>query len=125
MVLKSFVFIIFFAMSGLAAMASSPKIENRCGWFDNPTPGNAWLHDKDGEWTIATQGEYEAQGHWNPAFDLDNEQTFMRTGSSYGHGCVCMKVESDLAAKKILKVSSIKIKSLSDCRKDKSLKEPQ
>jgi hypothetical protein len=33
--------------------------ENRCGWFSNPTPGNAWLKDRDGEWTIGTQGNHD------------------------------------------------------------------
>ena len=31
--------------------------ENRCGWLENPTPGNYWLTDKDGDWTISTQGK--------------------------------------------------------------------
>ena len=26
------------------------------GWLQNPTPGNWWLVDRDGEWTIGTQG---------------------------------------------------------------------
>lgn len=38
--------------------------ENRCGWFSNPTPGNAWLTDRDGEWTISVQGGYQAIGDW-------------------------------------------------------------
>lgn len=122
--LKLLVLISFF-ISGVASAATPPKTENRCGWFDNPTPGNAWLHDTDGEWTIAIQGEYEAKGKWNPNFDLENEQKFVRTGSSYGYGCVCMKVETDLSSKKIRKVLSIKTKKLSDCRKDKKLKEPE
>jgi hypothetical protein len=41
--------------------------ENRCGWFSNPTPGNAWLEDRDGEWTVGIQGNHEAEGDW-PSF---------------------------------------------------------
>ena len=123
--LKISISILFVILSSIAVDAAPSRIENRCGWFNNPTPRNAWLNDKDGEWIIAIQGEYEANGNWNPSFDLDNERKFVRTGSSYGYGCICMKVESDLPTKKIRKVSSIKIKNLSDCRKDKNLKEPK
>jgi hypothetical protein len=109
------------------AMAGSPKLkfENRCGWFDNPTPGNAWLHDKEGEWTIALQGNYEAKGKWNPNFNLDDEEKFVRTGSSYGYGCVCMNVSVDPKTKKVKSVKSVSIKNLEVCRKDKNLKEPE
>ena len=30
----------------------------RCGWWDNPSPGNVWLTDRQGQWTIAIQGLY-------------------------------------------------------------------
>ena len=43
------------------------KSEMRCGWFSNPTPGNASLYDRDGEWIIGVQGGYQADGDW-PAF---------------------------------------------------------
>jgi Protein of unknown function (DUF4087) len=34
----------------------------RCGWFDNPSPSNAWLHDRDGAWSIGIQGSHQAKG---------------------------------------------------------------
>ena len=43
------------------------KSEMRCGWFSNPTPANASLYDRDGEWIIGVQGGYQADGDW-PAF---------------------------------------------------------
>ncbi len=39
------------SMSVLAPMAARAA-SVRCGWLDNPSPGNASLYDKDGEWTI-------------------------------------------------------------------------
>lgn len=36
--------------------------EIRCGWLDNPTPGNLWLIDRDAEWSISQQGGYESEG---------------------------------------------------------------
>src|SRR5678815_3794432 len=43
---------------------SQQRVETRCGWFENPTPANAWLVDKNGEWTIGIQGGYQADGDW-------------------------------------------------------------
>ena len=40
------------------------KSETRCGWFSDPTPANASLYDRDGEWIIAVQGGYQAEGDW-------------------------------------------------------------
>jgi hypothetical protein len=54
-------------LSGIAADAApavAPRAETRCGWFSNPTPNNASLTDRNGEWTIAIQGEFEAKGDW-------------------------------------------------------------
>ncbi|HRB21197.1 MAG TPA: DUF4087 domain-containing protein [Nitrosomonas sp.] len=49
-------------------------VEKICGWFDNPTPANAWLTDHHGEWTIAVQGGYQAEGDW-PSFS-DSQPIF-------------------------------------------------
>ncbi|HET7863945.1 MAG TPA: DUF4087 domain-containing protein, partial [Burkholderiaceae bacterium] len=45
-----------------AAGAAAAQPALRCGWFDNPTPGNATLVDRDGEWTIGLQGGHQASG---------------------------------------------------------------
>ena len=50
--MKLAVAVAFLALAMLPARAS----ENRCGWLVNPTPGNWWLTDRDGTWTLATQG---------------------------------------------------------------------
>lgn len=92
--------------------------EKRCGWFDNPSPANAWLVDKDGEWTIAVQMGYQAEGDW-PQY-LAGEK-IDAGNASYGYWCACLEVETDPAKKRITKIISSKAKTLATCREDKSL----
>ncbi len=67
--------------------ASSHAAERRCGWFENPTPANATLTDRNGMWEIATQGGYQAEGDW-PDFSANR---WVRTGNgNYGYGCACI-----------------------------------
>src|SRR5690348_8019506 len=63
------------------------QTQNRCGWFYNPTPGNAWLFDRDGEWTIGVQGGPQADGDW-PNF----REQWVETNGGYGYGCGCFSV---------------------------------
>lgn len=95
--------------------------ENRCGWFVNPTPANAWLLDRHGEWTIAVQGGYQAEGDW-PQF---SDSQWAKTNGNYGRGCACLDVEVDQASKKVLRILKSQAKPLSSCRNDKSLPKPQ
>jgi hypothetical protein len=103
--------------------AGSPAVENRCGWFVNPTPANAWLIDRDGEWTIAIQGGEQAEGDWPPP--IASKQWVAYGHGSYGHGCACMKVETDRAQMRITRIVSSQGKPLSQCRRDRKLSEPQ
>jgi hypothetical protein len=103
------------ALAPLAARAASV----RCGWLDNPTPGNASLYDKDGEWTIAAQGGHQANGDWPPAFKPG--QWIRRGPGSYGYGCVCLTVELDEKGKKIFDILSGEGRPLSVCRKDRAI----
>ncbi len=103
------------ALAPMAARAGSV----RCGWLDNPTPGNASLYDKDGEWTIAAQGGHQANGDWPPAFTPG--QWIRRGPGSYGYGCVCLTVELDEKGKNILDILSGEGRPLSVCRKDRAI----
>src|SRR5262249_57206442 len=60
--------------------------QTRCGWFSNPTPANAWLQDKDGEWTIAVQGGHQADGDW-PAFKRRHCVRTNHGGAGQGWRC--------------------------------------
>jgi hypothetical protein len=105
----------------VAALASSSPSNGmmRCGWFDNPTPGNATLVDRDGEWTIGRQGGHQAVGPW-PRFAAGR---WVRTGTgSAGHGCACLKVKADAATREISVIMSSRVLPLAICRKDKALK---
>lgn len=106
--------------------AKGPAVENRCGWFVNPSPGNAWLLDRDGEWTVAIQGGHQADGDWPPP---RGEKEWVPAGGEgdprgYGYGCACMKVKTDRAQMLITRIVSSQGKPLSQCRRDGKLSEP-
>ena len=55
--LRAWVLCALLGMTGLSgAQAASPASQLRCGGWQNPTPGNAWLHDRHGRWTVGSQG---------------------------------------------------------------------
>ena len=95
------------------------RVELRCGWFSNPTPANAWLIDRDGEWTIGIQGGYQAEGDW------PDTGKWVETNVHYGYGCTCVRAIFDRKEKKVIKVVSSYGKTLSACRKDPALKKKE
>ena len=105
------------SLAALAA-AGQQRSEQRCGWFSNPTPANAWLIDRDGEWTISVQGDYSAEGDW-PNFP---DRYWKKTNINYGYGCACMRVTTNRAEKQIIVIKSAVAKPLSTCRNDKALR---
>jgi hypothetical protein len=115
---RALALLIALSMIALALMEARAA-SVRCGWLDNPTPGNASLYDKDGEWTIAVQGGHQATGDWPPTFKPGQ---WVNSGQgSYGYGCVCLTVEVDLEEKNILNILSGKARPLSVCRKDRAI----
>lgn len=104
-------------------VGAGERAEERCGWFDNPSPGNISLWDRDGEWVIGIQGDYQMKGDWPwPTFP---KSTWVSQGSgSYGHGCVCMHVVTDPPSHSIVRIDRIKPQPLTRCRKDRALQEP-
>lgn len=112
---------LFFAAVLLTARpgaAISTAAETRCGWFSNPTPANASLHDRDAEWIIGVQGGHQAEGDW-PDF---NSKQWVKTNVNYGYGCACMSVEVDRETNKVLEIRSARARPLSACRRDRALK---
>ncbi|MBV8856025.1 MAG: DUF4087 domain-containing protein [Acidobacteria bacterium] len=101
-----------------AAGAPAPAAETRCGWFDNPTPANASLHDREGEWVIAVQGGHQAEGDW-PDF---GPKQWVETNGHHGYGCACMTVEVNRESHYVLEIKSARARPLSACRRDKALK---
>lgn len=115
--------ILLLAISDTALADGAPidTVRTRCGWFDNPSPGNATLADRDGEWTVATQGEPSATGLW-PAF---KRSQWIRTGNgNAGYGCACLKAREDTERLSIIHIMEAYANALSVCRRDAKLTEP-
>ena len=107
-----------------SAGAATAQPALRCGWFDNPTPGNATLVDRNGEWTLSLQGGHQASGP-RPKFATGQ---WVHTGQgSAGYGCACLQVQADTATQEVAAVVSARAQPLATCRKDPALKgkEPQ
>ncbi|WP_241200782.1 DUF4087 domain-containing protein [Lysobacter enzymogenes] len=107
------------ALAGLAA-AAPPKPETRCGWFINPTPGNAWLIDPDAQWTVGLQGGHQAEGPWP---EPPSERDWVKHDGDprgYGYGCACLKVVTG-PDQSIARILSAKGKPLAQCRRDRAL----
>ncbi len=115
---------LLFAALIVSGAATPALAERRCGWFENPTPANAWLTDRDGQWIISTQGVEgpEDSGEW-PSF-ADDRWVITNAGS-YGYGCACMDVETDKTEHHVLKIKSATSLPLDTCRADKNLIEPE
>jgi hypothetical protein len=106
--------------ASIATTESGAQVEKRCGWFDNPSPGNIWLHDKDGEWTIGEQGGYQVKGDWDwPAF---KPEEWVKTNRNYGYGCVCINAKVDHKTHRVLQIKSARSRPLAACRQDQSIK---
>jgi len=113
--------IAFLLLSNLFAVSAQPaKFETRCGWYDNPTPGNHWLSDKDDEWIIGVQGGYQLEDFVAPVFKKTQWVSFF--GGSYGYGCACFRMRVDKETKHVLEIKSAYARPLSVCRKDKALR---
>jgi len=96
--------------------------EERCGWLENPTPGNWWLRDAHGLWIISAQGGPYAEGVEKlpePAPDL-----FVATNGHYGYSCACVSGTFDDHAVRMTRVDATRALPLSVCRIDKALPAP-
>ena len=87
----------------------------------NPTPANAWLIDREGEWTIGIQGGYQAEGDWP---DIAKNQ-WIETNVHYGYGCACIRASFDRKTERVLEIKRSYGKPLSACRKDPALKKKE
>lgn len=97
---------------------SAQAAETRCGWFDMPSPANAWLIDKDQEWTMKIQGQFETEGEYPP----QTGDKVVQNGNYY-YGCTCAVVvtEKDF----IKRVVSSEPRSLAQCRADPALRDKE
>ena len=106
------------ARPGTPRAPVAEQFETRCGWFSNPTPANASLHDRDGEWIIGVQGGYQAEGDW-PSFKA---RQWVETNGHYGHGCACMRLRVNRETGRVIEIESARARPLAACRRDRSLR---
>lgn len=109
-------------LSATHAQPSPPTAQTRCGWFDNPTPGNASLFDRNGEWVIGIQGGHQAEGDW-PSFS--DAQWVVTNSGNHGHGCACLSVEVSASTHEVMRITAAHARNLAVCRRDRTLKEPE
>ena len=101
-----------------ASLTEANEFETRCGWFSNPTPGNASLYDRDREWIIGVQGGYQAEGDW-PDFA---PKQWVETNVHYGYGCACLRLRVNPKTHEVIEIESARARPLATCRRDRSLK---
>lgn len=94
--------------------------ENRCGILSNPTPGNWWLADRDGEWVIGVQGGYQAEGMENMPEELF-ATGWVRTNGSYGYRCACLSLDRDRKTMRIRPIAASKALPMRKCTADRAL----
>ena len=109
-------------LSILAVASATALAENRCGWIENPTPGNYFLTDRDASWTIMTQGGPSAEGS-DLIGDLSSGD-YVMTNGYYGYGCACAEVETEESERRITVLHSFRQIPLSRCENDNNLGAP-
>lgn len=115
-----FLTVVTIAFSLLSTPVAARPKQVRCGWIANPTPANWYLFDRQGRWTISTQGGPRATG-FQLMPDFERSEWIATNVGSYGHGCGCVTVDSDIKTKRITRIYSVRQTKLSVCRADKSL----
>ena len=105
-----------------AVAAGTTEPAPRCGWLMNPTPGNWWLHDRDGEWILASQGSEPAPG----MDDMPDMSTsgWVETNGHYGYGCACVTIAYEPGSRRVTRAADFRPKPLKLCRDDKRLPRP-
>lgn len=95
--------------------------ETRCGWIENPTPGNYWIIDNAGLWVISTQGGQQATG--DLAYPTDYANDYVASNGNYGYFCGCINATTDSRTNphRVLTIHSASALPLAKCLNDKSL----
>jgi hypothetical protein len=106
----------------LFAWPTQALAERRCGWLENPTPGNLWLKDASGFWTISTQGGPPAEGA--DRLPTPSSDRFVATNGHYGYSCACLDGAFDAASSTVARIDDANVEPLSVCRDDRRLPPP-
>ncbi|MGO4871492.1 MAG: DUF4087 domain-containing protein [Roseiarcus sp.] len=107
-----------------AAHAAADASARRCGWLENPTPGNWWLTDQKAEWILATQGAPQPTPDPMDMIPDISVHDYVKTNGEYGYACACLEGRFDQATKHVLEVTAFKQLPLQVCKTDKNLPKP-
>lgn len=114
------------AWSAIPASAAPGKHatvrETHCGWFVNVTPGNFELDDAQGQWTLAQQGGYQAEGL--DALPDMSAKGWVETNGPHGHSCACMTMSVDHTTLLVTHLYSARPVPLKQCRANRHLPKP-
>jgi Protein of unknown function (DUF4087) len=105
-----------------AASLYPARADERCGWLENPTPGNWWLKDSHGLWIISAQGGPYAEGV--EKITPPTPDRFVATNGQYGYSCACLNGTFDAHAQTMTRVDSVRASPLAICRNDEALPVP-
>jgi hypothetical protein len=111
----------------LSGVSPAKALDQRCGWYMNPTPGNLLLFDKDDHWWITSQMQGngpDAEGSDDKAPRFDSKQYVQTQPNGYGYGCACLNVDADAKNHRITKVYSGRTIPIAKCKGDKTLPKP-
>ena len=116
-----------FALALLAFPQLAFAKENRCGWIQNPTPGNYWLDDSEGMWVLMTQGSDEEPLGMENFPDISTGD-YVASNGNYGYTCGCIQAETerstdsqDSAVGRITAIYGVKLLPLKKCLADPAL----
>jgi hypothetical protein len=106
----------------LSACLRPARAEERCGWLENPTPGNWWLKNSLGLWIISAQGgPYTEDAKKLPE---PTPERFVATNGHYGYSCACVSGIFDDHAQLVTRLDATRVLALSVCHDDKTLPGP-
>ena len=122
---------LLFTLALLAFPHLASAKENRCGWIQNPTPGNYWLDDSEGMWVLLTQGSDEEPLGMENFPDISTGD-YVASNGNYGYTCGCIQAETerstdsqDSAAGRITAIYGVKLLPLKKCLADPALPKPE
>jgi hypothetical protein len=106
----------------LSACSRPTDAGERCGWLENPTPGNWWLKNSPALWIISAQGGRYAGGA--EKLSEPTPERFVATNGHYGYLCAGVSGIFDDHAQLMTRLDATRVLALSVCRDDKTLPSP-
>ena len=101
------------------SLAAPALSETRCGWVDNPTPGNWFLEDRHASWALGLQGA-DLRNNWLD-IEVPEFAGWVRTNGYYGYGCGCFEGSVNWQAREAAWIERVWSIPLSRCYGDPAL----